>query len=46
MLTKAGAGLGLIFSGLIADNFGILNSWFINAVILIMGISWFLFKNK
>lgn len=46
MLTKAGASLGLIFGGLIADNFGILNSWFINAVILTMGISWFLFKNK
>lgn len=46
MLTKAGAGLGLIFSGLIADNFGILNSWFISAVILTAGISWFLFKSR
>ena len=46
MLTKAGAGLGLIFSGLIADNLGILNSWLISAIILTMGISWFLFKNQ
>jgi len=46
MLIKAGAGLGLIFSGLIADNFGILNSWFIGAFILTAGISWFLFKSR
>jgi MFS family permease len=46
MLIKAGAGLGLVFSGLIADHWGILNSWLISAVILIIGTSWFLFKNK
>ncbi|PKM91734.1 hypothetical protein CVU82_00825 [Candidatus Falkowbacteria bacterium HGW-Falkowbacteria-1] len=45
MVVKAGAGAGLILSGLIADNFGILNSWLISALILVIGIFIFWRKN-
>jgi MFS family permease len=38
MIVKAGAGLGLIFSGLIADSFGILVSWLISAAILFIAV--------
>jgi predicted MFS family arabinose efflux permease len=34
MIARAGAGLGLIFSGLIADSFGIMFSWLVSAIIL------------
>jgi len=45
MITKAGAGLGLISSGIIANSFGILNSWLISAVILAITIFVFWIKN-
>ncbi|MCK9439220.1 MAG: MFS transporter [Patescibacteria group bacterium] len=45
MIIKAGSGLGLIFSGLIASNFGILNSWLISAIILMITIFVFWRKN-
>lgn len=38
MIVHLGAGIGLIFSGIIAKNFGFLSAWFINAVILIIVI--------
>lgn len=41
MITKAGAGLGLIFSGLIANSFGPLASWLASAIILALAIFFF-----
>lgn len=46
MISKAAAGLGLIVSGVLANNFGILFSWFVAAMILLFGVVWFYFKNK
>lgn len=48
MISKIGAGLGLLFSGLIAKSFGIISSWVVSAVILGLGIFifWIRQKNK
>jgi MFS family permease len=48
MISKIGAGAGLLFSGLIAKSFGITSSWVVSAVILGLGIFifWFSQKNK
>lgn len=48
MISKIGAGLGLLFSGLIAKSFGIISSWVMSAVILGLGIFifWIRQKNK
>ena len=48
MISKIGAGAGLLFSGLIAKSFGIISSWVISAIILGFGvfIFWFSQKNK
>lgn len=45
MILKIGSGIGLIIGGLIADNFGILNSWLISAIILFISIVVFWRKN-
>ncbi len=45
MIIKVGAGLGLIFGGLIANSFGILNSWLVSAIILVVTIFVFWIKN-
>lgn len=48
MISKIGAGAGLLFSGLIAKSFGITSSWVVSAIILGLGIFifWFSQKNK
>lgn len=46
MIIKTGGALGLIFSGFIANNFGILNSWVINGIILLIAIIFFYRKNN
>ncbi|MFA5644587.1 MAG: MFS transporter [Patescibacteria group bacterium] len=46
MIVKVGAGIGLISSGLIANNFGILNSWLVSAMILFFGILFFWLRKK
>lgn len=46
MLIKTGGAIGLIFSGLIANNFGIFNSWIVNAIILFLVIIIFYRKNN
>lgn len=46
MLLKAGAALGLIVSGFLADGFGILNAWLFSAFVLSVSIIWFWLKNK
>ncbi len=46
MIIKTGGALGLIFSGFIAENFGILNSWILNGIILFVAIIIFYRKNN
>jgi MFS family permease len=46
MIVKSGGALGLIFSGFIANNWGILNSWIINGIILFIAILIFYRKNN
>lgn len=46
MITRAGAGLGLVSSGLTANNFGILNSWLISSLVLFAGILIFWLKSR
>ena len=41
MIVKTGGALGLIFSGFVAENFGILNSWRVNGIILLIAIIFF-----
>lgn len=46
MIVKAGSGLGLIVSGFLADSLGILTTWLISGVILIISIIYFSWKNN
>lgn len=46
MIVKTGGALGLIFSGFVAENFGILNSWLINGIILLIAIIFFYRRNN
>jgi len=46
MIVKTGGALGLIFSGFIAENFGILNSWILNGIILLIAIIVFYRRNN
>ncbi len=34
MIVKAGSAIGLLFSGIVANNFGVLSSWLVSAIIL------------
>jgi MFS family permease len=45
MVVKAGSGLGLILSGLIADYLGIMASWMMSGIVLTLGIGLFLKKH-
>ncbi len=46
MIIKGGGVIGLIFSGFIAERFGILNSWILNGIILLVAIIIFYRKNN
>ncbi len=46
MITRLGAGLGLVVSGIIADNFGILTSWLVSAMILALAVFLFWREGK
>jgi MFS family permease len=46
MIVKAGAGLGLVIGGLVANNFNILGAWILSALILFLAILFFCFYNK
>jgi MFS family permease len=46
MIIKTGGALGLIFSGFVAENFGILSSWILNGIILFIAIIIFYRKNN
>lgn len=46
MITKLGAGLGLIVSGVIANNFGIRVSWLASAIVLIVAVFLFWREGK
>lgn len=46
MITKLGAGLGLIVSGVIANNFGVRVSWLASAIVLIASIFLFWREGK
>lgn len=46
MITKLGAGAGLIVSGVIANNFGIRASWLVSTIILLISILFFYQEGK
>lgn len=46
MITKTGGALGLIFSGIISQYFGILKAWFVSGIILFIAIIIFYRKNN
>ena len=46
MITKASAGVGLVFIGIVADSFDILFLWSFSALVLLISIIWFYGSSK
>ncbi len=45
MIVKIGAGLGLLLSGLLANSYGIVISWLLSAIVLIIVVLYYLITN-